>query len=77
MEQKMEKSFETLKLKLIAAPLSAYSDYQKYFLFCTNASNKATGAVLSQLDDNRREDPVHYASRVPPDTESNYPAFER
>ena len=55
----------------------AYQDYQKSFLVCTDASNNDIGAVLYQLDDNGRENPIHYASRVLSDTESKYSAFER
>ena len=35
------------------------------------------GGVLAQLDDNGREKPILYASRVLTDTESKYSAFER
>ena len=73
----MQKCFDALKPKLITAPVSAYPYYQKAFLVCTNASKKAIGAVLCKLDDNGREHPIHYASRVLPDTESKYSAFER
>ena len=72
----MQKSFDALKVKLITAPVFAYPGYQTAFLVCT-ASNKAIGAVISQLDDNGREHPIHYASRVLSDTESKYSAFER
>ena len=45
--EEMQKFFDCLKQKLITAPVLAYPDYQKSFLVCTNASNKAIGAVLS------------------------------
>ena len=55
----------------------AYPEYQKAFLVCSDTSNKAIIAVLSQLDDNVREYPIHYASRVLSDTEFKYSAFGR
>ena len=73
----MQKSFDALKPKPITTPAFAYKKYQKSFLVCIEASNKATGAVLSQLDDKGRERPIHYASRVLPDTELTYSALER
>ena len=45
--------------------------------FCTDASNKAIGAVVSQLEDNGRKHPIHYASRVLSGTESNFSVFQR
>ena len=72
----MQKSFDAFKQKLITAPVLAYLDYQKAFLFCTDASGKDIGAVLSQLDDNGREHPTHYSSRVISDTESKFSVFE-
>ena len=50
--EEMQKSFDASKQKLITAPVLAYPDYQKAFSACTDASNKAVGAVLSQMDDN-------------------------
>ena len=73
----MQDAFECLKTKLTTAPVLAYPDYKKPFVVCTDASSKAVGAVLSQLDDNGREHPVHYASRVLSGTEVKYSAFER
>ena len=75
--EEMQTSFDTLKQKLITVPVLAYPDYQKAFLVCTDASNKAIGTVLSQLGDNGREHPIHYDSRILSDTESTYSAFER
>ena len=48
--KEMQKSFDALKQKLITAPVLAYPDYLRKFLDCTDASNKAIGAVLSQLE---------------------------
>ena len=68
--QEEQNSFDALKLKLITAPVLAYTAYQKSSLVCIDAPNKAIGAVASQLDDNGREDPINCASRVLSDTES-------
>ena len=54
-----------------------YPNYGKPFIESTDASSKAVGAVLSQLDDNGREHPIHYASRNLNEAEKNYSAFER
>ena len=75
--EEMQKSFDALKLKLVTSPVSAYPDYQKYFLVCNNASNDVIRAFLSQLYDNEMEHPIHYASRELYDFESKYSAFER
>ena len=62
--EEVQKSFDALKLKLIIAPVLAYPNYQKALFVCTDALNKPIGAVLSQLDDNDRDFPIHYRSRL-------------
>ena len=42
----------------------------------TYASSKAIGAVLSQKDDNGREEPMQYVSRCLNDAEQNYSTLE-
>ena len=73
----MQKSFETLKQALTTAPVLAYPDFSKPFLVATDASSPAVGAVLSQLDENRREHPIYYASRSLNEAEKNYSTYER
>ena len=63
MDRRNAKYFDALKLKVVTAPVIAYSDYEKAFLIRPDASNKAIGSVISQLDDDGRELPIHYASR--------------
>lgn len=45
------------------APVLMYYDYEKPLIVSTDASSKAFGAVLSQIDDDEREYPIQYASR--------------
>ena len=54
----MQKSSDTLKQALAASPVLVCSDFSKPFLVETDASSTAVGAVLSQLDENRREYPI-------------------
>ena len=75
--EEMQKSFGTLKEALCTAPVLVYPDYDKPFIVSTDASSRAVGAVLSQLDDEKREHPIHYASRTLNDAEKNYSAYER
>ena len=73
----MQMAFEELKESLTKPPVLVYPNYGKPFIVSTDASSKAVGAVLSQLDDNGREHPIHYASRNLNEAEKNYSAFER
>ena len=70
----MQKAFESLKGALCTASVLAYPDYEKPFVVVTDASNKAIGAVLSQLDENGLENPIHYASRNLNGAEKSYSA---
>ena len=71
----MQTAFQELKVKLTSVTVLAYSDYEKPFVVCTDASSKEIGAVLSQADENGRDHPIHYASRVLSSAEPNYSAF--
>ncbi len=64
-------------MKLTSAPILAYLDHEKPFVVCTDACSRAAGAVLYQADENGRDHPIHYASRVLSSAESYYSAFER
>ena len=75
--EEMDEAFQELKEALCVAPVLTYPDYEKPFVVSTDASSKALGAVLSQLDDNKQEHPIHYASRTLNDAEKNYSTFER
>ncbi len=73
----MQTAFKEMKVKLTSAKVLSYSDYEKAFVVCTDASSRAVGAVLSQADQNRSYHPIHYASRALSAAESSYSAFER
>jgi hypothetical protein len=72
--QKATDSFETLKQKLIHAPVLTRADFTKPFIIVCDASQKGLGTILSQLDENGKEHPVIYASRGLKNSEQNYGA---
>ena len=69
-------AFETLKSRLISAPVLAYPDFSKDFVLETDASYVGLGAVLSQLQDDGKLHPLSYASRALSPPEKNYPVTE-
>ena len=48
-----QQSFERLKDALTTTPILAYPEPGKPFILDTDASDKATGAVLSQIQDDK------------------------
>lgn len=73
-----EQAFQTLKGKLISAPVLGYADFSKPFVLEIDASNLELGAVLSQDQEGQRR-PIAYASRGLRPTErnmSNYSAMK-
>ncbi|KAL5481622.1 hypothetical protein EMCRGX_G021819 [Ephydatia muelleri] len=71
-----EDAFQTLKTKLLCAPVLAYPDMTKPFVLETDASGSGVGAVLSQSQDDGTFHPVAYASRSLTRPESNYGVTE-
>ena len=67
-----EERFKILKEKLIEAPILKYPDYDKQFLFRTDASLDEIGDVLMQKDKDNIEYPIQYISRSLKPTEINY-----
>ncbi|KAJ8280789.1 hypothetical protein GJAV_G00058990 [Gymnothorax javanicus] len=57
-----ELAFQTLKQRLVSAPVLAYADFSKPFTLEIDASHQGLGAILSQEVDGQRR-PVAYASR--------------
>ncbi|KAL3692362.1 hypothetical protein R1sor_006013 [Riccia sorocarpa] len=72
-----QEAFETLKEKLVTAPVLVAPNWNKIFHVSVDTSLLATGAILSQLDDKKREHPIHYASRQLSKSEIKYSATER
>src|SRR5437868_8020301 len=71
-----QEAFDTLKQKLITAPILAYPDFSKTFILATNASYHGYGATLSQIGKDKKEHPVAYASKSLRPGEVNYEATE-
>lgn len=57
-----QQAFETLKYKLVSAPILAHPDFKQSFILDTDASGTSIGAVLSQIQDGH-ERVISYASR--------------
>ena len=76
-EKKHEKAFEMLKEALVSPPVLAFPDFEKPFIISTDASGIGVGCVLKQLDENKRERVIAYASRVLRPEEQRYSTFKR
>ena len=72
-----ENSFSQLKLSLCSAPVLCYPRFDREFILQTDASDFGVGAVLSQLDDNEREQVVAYASKALSARQQKFSATEK
>ena len=70
-------AFQELKERLTTPPVLAFPQFDREFLLATDASDSATGAVLSQVDDNGTEKVIAYWSRQLTKAERNYSTIER
>lgn len=70
-------AFETLKQKLVSAPILVAPCWTKSFEVYVDASNVAIGSVLSQKDDKGHDHPIYYASRQLVAAKRNYTTTER
>ncbi len=78
MEDKVSRRpFEQLKLALQVAPILRTPDWNKPFLVYCDASGKAVGNTLSQLDENGHNHPIHFANRQLTSVEKNYTVTEQ
>ena len=71
-----QEAFDTLKQKLITAPILAYPDFSKTFILATDASYHSYSATLSQIGKDKKEYPVAYTSKSLRPGEVNYGATE-
>nr|GEW22205.1 retrovirus-related Pol polyprotein from transposon opus [Tanacetum cinerariifolium] len=65
------KDFQTLKRKLIKAPILIAPDWDLPFEFMCDASDFAIGAVMGQRQEKHFR-PIHYASKTMTEAKSNY-----
>lgn len=70
-------AFETLKQKLVSAPILIPPCWTKSFHVYVDASNVAIGSILSQKDIKGFDHPIYYASRQLNAAERNYSVTER
>src|SRR6266498_2317669 len=71
-EPKEQEIFEKFKRILTETSVLLFSNFDKPFRLCMNASLKGLGAVLEQEDKNENLRPVAYASRSLTSAEKNY-----
>ena len=71
-----QNAFDTLKEKFTTAPVLAYPDIDCRFRLESDASNYATGAVLSILKEDKWH-PVAYHSHSMSPEERNYPIADK
>lgn len=72
-----QKAFDTLKKAFTEAPVLTMPDMSKPFRLETDASNFATGAILSQKDDNGMYHPIAFHSKSFNDTERNWEIHDK
>lgn len=72
-----EAAFESLKLKLVTAPILGHADFSQPFLIYTDASGYGVGAILKQIDGQGRERVIAYASRTLQPLEMKYPTTHK
>ena len=70
-------AFNTLKRKLVSAPILVPPNWDKEFHIFVDASNVAIGSVLSQKDEKGHDHPIYFASRQLVQAERNYTVTER
>ena len=73
-----QRAFDTLKAKLMEAPVLAYADPSKPYRLYTDASKYCVGAVLTQPDDEGQgEKPIYFLSHQLSAQQQNWPTIER
>ena len=75
--QEQQKAFNKLKGIFITKPVLVVPDLDKEFRVEANASNYATGGVLSIRCSNELQRPVAFISKSLSDTERNYEIYDK
>ena len=75
--EEAQKSFETLKQKFTEEPVLMMPDTSKPFQIESDASKYASGAVLTQLDNNGSRHPCAFISKTFNEAERNYEIYDR
>jgi hypothetical protein len=75
-KEAQQTAFDTLKNRFTTAPILAYPDNDQIFHLETDASNFATGAVLS-IEQNGKWHPVAFSSHSMSPEERNYPVANK
>ena len=71
-----QEALDTLKRKLVEAPVLVYPNFDFGFVLETDASYQGLGAVLSQKLDDKLFHPVSFSSRALSPSEKNYAVTE-
>ena len=77
MGEEQQKAFNKLKQVFIMKPILAVLDLDKEFRVEANASNYATGGVLSMKYSDRKWRPIAFISKSLSDTERNYEIHDK
>lgn len=72
-----ERSFQSIKQALVAAPVLAAPDFDQPFIIQSDASDVGVGAVLVQEDSAGNEIPIAFASRTLSAAERKYSVTEK
>src|SRR5580765_4154280 len=75
--EKEQAAFDGLKRALLSAPILAFPDLNKPFQVEADSSNFATGAILSQRQDDGRMHPIAYLSKSLTEVERNYDIHDK
>ena len=75
--EETEKAFQELKNAIMSDSLLIFPQFDRDFIVTCDASSTAIGGVVSQMDNNNRERPISFCSRVLKGAEKNYCTLDR
>ena len=75
--KKQTEAFETLKKRLVSAPILGFPDFKKPFKLSTDGSDHSVGAVLSQARDGGGDTVIAYVSHKLTDNERKWTVREK